>query len=196
MLFSRPALDPAPKPASAILRIAIGLGHALACAASSPFGQALRLFRALSRPSPLAAAFLALALLFPSAALSAQAPPPSGPRDNRLFYNETAFPPSGYIIKDRLQNPVIGITAGAVPGPIPVNIHIQIDGAAKSWGSYGWARQVFTDDGTVPPRPPTPTGGGPTAASCSGPYTPPSTSATQASACPTAQRQSWRTERP
>jgi len=47
---------------------------------------------------------------------------------NRLWLSETIFPLDGFVIGERLQNPVFGITVGVIPGamPVPVRVYINV----------------------------------------------------------------------
>jgi len=40
---------------------------------------------------------------------------------NRLWRQDTQFPQSGFAVKDRLQNPVFGITAGIIPNKVIID---------------------------------------------------------------------------
>jgi hypothetical protein len=106
------------------------------------------MFRSASRS--LASLFIVFCVLA-SVSLSAQILPLDIP-PNRLFYTETVFPADGYIISERLQSPVFGITAGIIPGAMPVPVQLQTDGAVKSWAREGYEWMSFFE---YPDRPPT-----------------------------------------
>jgi hypothetical protein len=77
-------------------------------------------------------------------------PQPDPP--DRLWHIETQYPANGYIVKERLQNPLFGITAGIIPGAMPVVIHLQIDGTVKTKANtnYTWGPEVQYEDGRPP----------------------------------------------
>ena len=72
---------------------------------------------------------------------------------NRLWNRDTVFPADGFVVKDRLQSPMFGITVGTIPGAMPIPVHLQIDGTVKSWARTG-GYMVFDDPPTPPPYPP------------------------------------------
>jgi YD repeat-containing protein len=88
------------------------------------------------------APLLALAALFaagaPLPAGSVVSPLPKTAARNSLFCLGAAPPADGLAVWDRLQSPAVGITAGVVPGPMPVAVRLLIDGGARSWAWDGW----------------------------------------------------------
>ena len=91
---------------------------------------------------------------------------------NRLWLSDTIFPSDGFVIRERLQNPVFGITVGVIPGAMPVPIQIQTDGTVKSWARAGYYWKLddidiippdmevimYPDDPPEPPDLPPPSG--------------------------------------
>jgi len=110
------------------------------------FARVSKSFRSPLFPLPTLLAFFAVAAL-PLAAQ--QAYPPC-----RLWAPEASFPASGFAVKGRLQSPLFGITAGVVPGPMPVPVQLHIDGSSKSWARVGYYSQFVPDPppGDKPPK--------------------------------------------